>query len=102
MCAKFGSGPTVMSKKKGGTDRQTDKGKLQLYIVDTVMGSCCNWLLCWRPTMVLGCINHIYILAGYPASLGPLPPGGLKQLLIFSAVHIILTPKTATPPLTGV
>ena len=38
MCAKFGCGPTVVSKKKGGretqTDRQTDKGTLQLYIVD--------------------------------------------------------------------
>ena len=34
MCAKFGCGPTVVSKKGGGTDRQTDKGKLQLYIVD--------------------------------------------------------------------
>ena len=34
MCAKFGCGPTVVSNKKGGTDRQTDKGKLQLYIVD--------------------------------------------------------------------
>ena len=38
MCAKFGCGPTVMSKKRGGyrqTDRQTDKGMLRLYIVDT-------------------------------------------------------------------
>ena len=39
MCAKFGCGPTVVSKKReGGTDRhtyrQTDKGTLQLYIVD--------------------------------------------------------------------
>ena len=34
MCAKFGCGPTVVSKKKGGTDRQTDKGTLQLYLVD--------------------------------------------------------------------
>ena len=34
MCAKFGCGPTVVSKKKGGTDRQTDKRTLQLYIVD--------------------------------------------------------------------
>ena len=35
MCAKFGCGPTVVSKKKGvQTDRQTDKGTLQLYIVD--------------------------------------------------------------------
>ena len=25
MCAKFGCGPTVVSKKGGGTDRQTDK-----------------------------------------------------------------------------
>ena len=33
MCAKFGCGPTVVSKKKGGY-RQTDKGTLQLYIVD--------------------------------------------------------------------
>ena len=33
MCAKFGYGPTVVSKKRGGvqTDRQR---KLQLYIVD--------------------------------------------------------------------
>ena len=32
MCAKFGCDPTVMSKKRGvQTDRQTDKGKLQLY-----------------------------------------------------------------------
>ena len=32
MCAKFGCGPTVVSKKKGvQTDRQR---KLQLYIVD--------------------------------------------------------------------
>ena len=39
MCAKFGCGPTVVSNKKGGgykqTDRQTDKGTLQLYIVDS-------------------------------------------------------------------
>ena len=34
MCAKFGCGPTVVSKKGVGTDRQTDKGTLQLYIVD--------------------------------------------------------------------
>ena len=35
MCAKFGCGPTVVSKKKGGTDRQTDRQRfLQLYIVD--------------------------------------------------------------------
>ena len=42
MCAKFGCGPTVVSGKKGGTDRQTDrqidrqtdKGTLHLYIVD--------------------------------------------------------------------
>ena len=34
MCAKFGYGPTVVSKKKGGGYRQTDKGTLQLYIVD--------------------------------------------------------------------
>ena len=33
MCAKFGCSPTVMSKKKRGY-RQTDKGTLQLYIVD--------------------------------------------------------------------
>ena len=34
MCAKFGCGPTVVSKKwgGGGTDRQRDNGKLQLYI----------------------------------------------------------------------
>ena len=34
MCAKFGCGPTVVSRKKMGiqTDRQR---KLQLYIVDT-------------------------------------------------------------------
>ena len=25
MCAKFGCGPTVVSKKRGGTDRQTKK-----------------------------------------------------------------------------
>ena len=38
MCAKFGYGPTVVSKKKeGGTDRQTDKGKLQHYIVDALV-----------------------------------------------------------------
>ena len=39
MCAKFGCGPTVVSKKRGGTDRQTDrqtdKGNPQLYIVDS-------------------------------------------------------------------
>ena len=35
MCAKFGCGLTVVSKKRGiQTDRQTDKGTLQLYIVD--------------------------------------------------------------------
>ena len=37
MCAKFGCGPTVVSKKRGVTDRQTDKGMLQLYIVDKNM-----------------------------------------------------------------
>ena len=44
MCAKFGCGPTVVSKKKRGyrhtdrhTGRQTDKGMLQLYIVDKNM-----------------------------------------------------------------
>ena len=31
MCAKFGCGPTVVSKKRGVP---TDKGKLQLYIID--------------------------------------------------------------------
>ena len=35
MCAKFSRGPTVVSKKGGvQTDRQTDKGTLQLYIVE--------------------------------------------------------------------
>ena len=35
MCAKFGCGPTVVSKRGGGgTDRHTDKGTLQIYIVD--------------------------------------------------------------------
>ena len=34
MYAKFGCGPTVVSKRGGGTDRQTDKGTLQLYIVE--------------------------------------------------------------------
>ena len=41
MCAKLGCGPTVVSKKGGyrhrpyrQTDTQTDKGTLQLYIVD--------------------------------------------------------------------
>ena len=42
MCAKFGCGPTVVSKKKGGTDRQTDKRTLQLYIVD---GTCTGLLV---------------------------------------------------------
>ena len=40
MCAKFCCGPTVMTKK-GGTDRQTDKGTLQLCIVDT--GKCSQY-----------------------------------------------------------
>ena len=34
MRAKFGCDPTVVSKKNWGTDRQTDKGTLQLYIVE--------------------------------------------------------------------
>ena len=38
MCAKFGCGPTVVSKKKWGGYRQSDKGTLQLYIVDN-----CNY-----------------------------------------------------------
>ena len=38
ICAKFGCGPTVVSKKKGGIDRQTDRQTkagtlLQLYMV---------------------------------------------------------------------
>ena len=44
-CAKFGCGPTVVSKKEG--DRQTDKGTLQLYIVDTVMHICCTNITDW-------------------------------------------------------
>ena len=37
MCAKFGCGPTVVSKGGGGgTDRHTDKGKPQLYIVGDI------------------------------------------------------------------
>ena len=38
MCAKFGCGLTVVSKIKGGdrqTDRQTDKGNPQLYIIES-------------------------------------------------------------------
>ena len=37
MCAKFGCCPTVVSKGGGGvqTDIPTDKGNLQLYIIDT-------------------------------------------------------------------
>ena len=36
MCAKFGCGPTVVSKKRGGY-RQTDRQrKLQLYIVEAL------------------------------------------------------------------
>ena len=42
MCAKFGCGPTVVSKRGGGVQtgrhRQTDKGKLQHYIVDYRVG----------------------------------------------------------------
>ena len=39
MCAKFGRDPTVVSKRGGGgryrhTHIQTDKGTLQLYIVE--------------------------------------------------------------------
>ena len=35
MCAKFGCGPTVVSKNGVvQTDRQTDNGTLQLYIVE--------------------------------------------------------------------
>ena len=34
MCAKFGRGPTVESKK--GEYRQTHKGTLQLYIVECI------------------------------------------------------------------
>ena len=35
MCAKFGCGPTVVSKKGRGGGVQTDRQiKLQLYIVD--------------------------------------------------------------------
>ena len=37
MCSKFACGPTVVSEKGGvQTDRQTDKGTLQLYIVDVL------------------------------------------------------------------
>ena len=37
VCAKFGCGTTVVSKKRGvQTHTQTDKGTLQLYIVDRV------------------------------------------------------------------
>ena len=37
MRAKFGCDPMVVSKKTGvQTDRQTDKGTLQLYIVDSI------------------------------------------------------------------
>ena len=52
MCAKFGCGLMVVSKKKGGvqtdrqTDRQTDKGTLQFYIVDKIYVSLipsCMW-----------------------------------------------------------
>ena len=46
MCAKFGCGLTVVSKKKGEkkggyrqTDRQTDREKLQLYIVEDHSGN---------------------------------------------------------------
>ena len=35
MCAKCGCGPTVVSKR-GGADRQTDKGTLRLNIVDGI------------------------------------------------------------------
>ena len=40
MFAKFGCGPTVVSKKGGyrHTDRQPDKGTLHVYIVDSVIG----------------------------------------------------------------
>ena len=37
MCAKFGCGPTVVSRRRwggGGGYRQTGEGTLQLYIVD--------------------------------------------------------------------
>ena len=47
MFAKFGCGPTVVSKRGGGyrqtdrqTERQTDKGTLQLYIVDYHTTNC--------------------------------------------------------------
>ena len=47
MCAKFGCGPTVVSKKKGGyrqTDRQTDKENCSFnYIVYvTIINNCIN------------------------------------------------------------
>ena len=46
MCAKFGCGLMVVSKKRGGTDRQTGKGTLQFYIVDKIYVSLipsCMW-----------------------------------------------------------
>ena len=50
MCAKFGCGPTVVSKKRGGgqtdrqTDRQTDKENCSFnYIVYvTIINNCIN------------------------------------------------------------
>ena len=54
MYAKFGCGPTVLSKKGGGVGyRQTDKVTLQLYIVD------CNLIsFLSRPLCIIKTINR--------------------------------------------
>ena len=67
MCAKFGCGPTVVSKKRAY--RQTDKGTLQLYIVDNHVYLIC---LCYRDAddhvdmerfVILGLSQLIFIIA---------------------------------------
>ena len=56
-------------EKGGGTDRQAHKGILQLYIV-VAASKRVEYDDVWVAIMIM-----VYIeLAGYPASLGPLPP----------------------------
>ena len=80
MWAKFGCGPTVVSKKGGGyrqADRQTDRQRfLQLYIVDRVL---CNGA-------TLGCIGML------------MKSSGVDMLLTaaFGGVAGIITGKSLT------
>ena len=93
MCAKFGCGPTVVSKKGGyrqtdrQTDRQTGKGKLQLYIVDVVRIQCSFHL--HENLFIVEQCNYILIASASSSSVAVVGLGFGIMLFMCRSVRLV-------------